>query len=114
MKKTMKEQRMKRHRKTKKNHIQRTSNFDLTRPHFWTSLIGIQPPPPPPPLTLGNFGSFLENFKNEINIVTHSFFLANAHSIYYSHMYHKTDRKVNSFSPSRLLRKADVSLVFPL
>ena len=74
-----------------------------------TSLIGIQDP-----LTLGNFGIFFENFNNEINIVKLSFFFANAHGIYYSHMYNKTDRKANRLSPSRLLRTANVSSVFPL
>ena len=29
-------------------------------------------------------------------------------------MYNKTDRKANSFPPSRLLRKASLTLVFPL
>ena len=36
--------------------------------------------------TLGNFGIFLKNFNNEVNIVKYSFFFANAHSIYYSHI----------------------------
>lgn len=53
-------------------------------------------------------------FKNDNNIVTYSFFISNAHGIYYSHVYNKTDRKAKSFSPSRLLWKANVHLVFPL
>ena len=88
----------------------RTPNFDLSRPHSWMSLIGIQNPS-----TLVNFGIFIENFNNQIKIVVYTFFIAHAYnSIYYSHMYNKTDRKVNSFSPSRLLREANVPLVFPL
>ena len=31
---------------------------------------------------------------NRPDLISHSFFFANAHSIYYSHMYNKTDRKV--------------------
>ena len=69
------------------------SNFGLSSPYSWTSLIGIQAPPS----TLGNFGIFLETFNNGINIVTYSFFFALANSIYYSHMYIKTNRKANSF-----------------
>ena len=130
--KTMKEQRVKRHRKTNKSYsiakrefvrgyskfrtltpsspLLRTPNFDLSRPHSWMSLIGIQNPS-----TLVNFGIFIENFNNQIKIVVYNFFIAHAYnSIYYSHMYNKTDRKVNSFSRSRLLREANVPLVFPL
>ena len=75
-----------------------TYNFGLSTPHSWTSLIGIQNSP-----TLDNFGIYLENLNNEINMVMHSFFFANAQSIYYSHMYNKTDRKANSFSLIRPL-----------
>ena len=47
-----------------------TSYFGLSTPHHWTSLTGIQNPP-----IHGNFEFFLENFNNEINTVTYSFFL---------------------------------------
>ena len=57
----------------------------------------------------------MENFNNQINIVAYTFFIAHAYnSIYYSRMYNKTDRKVNSFSPSRRSWKANAPLVFPL
>ena len=57
---------------------------------------------PSSPPNLINFGIFLENFNNEINIVTYSFFFA------------KAQRKANRFSPSQLLWKASVPSVFPL
>ena len=79
--------------------------------HSSTSLSGIQPLPP---TILGNLGIFQQNFNNEIIIVTYSFCFVNVHSIYYSHMYDNTNRKTNSFAPSRLLWKATVPLVFPL
>ena len=66
----------------------RTSNFVLSTPHTWLFLISIQIPQ-----ILKNFGIFLENFNKEINIVTHSFFFANAQSIYYSHICNKTGKK---------------------
>ena len=72
-----------------------SSNFDLSRPHSWTSLTGIQNP--------RYFRNFLQNFNNKINIVTYSFFFANTYSICYFHMDNETDRKANSFSPTRLL-----------
>ena len=73
-----------------------TSNFTLSTPHSWTSLIGIQNSPK------GNFEMLLENFNNEINIVVKSFFFANTQSIYSSDIYNKIDRKANRFSPRRL------------
>ena len=123
MKKTMKEQRVKRQRKTKQSYSIAANNlkiahpfitsakkvyiidtpphphpphlllypqrsyFGLSTPSSWTSLIGIQNP-----TTQSNFGIFLENFNNEVNIVTYSFFFANAQIIYYSHIYNKTDQ----------------------
>ena len=86
-----------------------TSTFGLSTPNSWTSLIGIQPPPSP--MTLDDFGISFENFDNGINIVTYSFFFAKAHSIYYSHIYYKSDRKA---TPSQLLSKANVPSVSPL
>ena len=41
-----------------------TSNFGLSKPHFWTSLIDTEPPPTT--TTLGSFEIFLEKFNNEI------------------------------------------------
>ena len=81
-----------------------TSPFPLsTNIQFWskhTPLLDLLNWHSPPSSHQGNFGIFLENFNNEINIVTYSFFLANAQSIYYSRMYNKSDRKSNSFSPT--------------
>ena len=128
----MKEQRVERHRRTNKPYskakrefvrgyskfrtltpsspLLRTPSFDLSRPHSWMSLVGIQNPS-----TLVNFRIFIETFNNQIKIVVYTFFIAHAcNSIYYSDMYNKTDRKVNSFSPSRLLWEANVPFVFPL
>ena len=34
-------------------------------------------------------------------VISDSFLIANTYSIYYSHMYNKTDRKANGFSPIR-------------
>ena len=62
-------------------------NFDLSRSHSWTSLIRIQNPLPAP------------------WVISNSFLIVNAYSIYYSHMYYKPDRKANSFSPVRLFAK---------
>ena len=62
-------------------------NFDLSRSHSWTSLIRIQNPLLAP------------------WVISNSFLIANAYSIYYSHMYYKTDRKGNSFSPIQLFVK---------
>ena len=81
--------------------------FGLSTSHSCTSIIGIQNPP-----ILGNFWIFLENFNNEINIVTYGFFFANAQSIYYSHVYNKADTKANSFSPNRLLWKTNAQMKF--
>ena len=81
-----------------------TSHFPLsTNIQFWskhTPLLDLLNWHLPLSSNQGNFGIFLENFNNEINIVTYSFFLANAQSIYYSRMYNKSDRKSNSFSPT--------------
>ena len=67
---------------------------------FWSKQIPVldvlnshlhstpAPPPPWPPWKISN-----------------SFLIVNAYSIYYSHMYDKTDRKANSFSPIRIFVK---------
>ena len=77
-----------------------TSNFGLSTSYSWKSLIGIQHSPIP-----GYFRNLTQNFNNEINIVTYSFFFAKVHSVYYSHKYNKTDRKANILLPSRFCER---------
>ena len=87
-----------------------------TNTKFWskhTPLFGILNWHSKPP-TLGNFGIFLNNVNNEINIVTYSFFFTTANSIYYFHMYNITEWKTNSYLPGQLLWKANVPSMFPL
>ena len=94
MKITMKEQREKRERKKQTHQIQYgkgtfiygeksakrskiriphlflyLQTFSLSSPHSWISLTDILY------FLLGNFGVFLENFDNEINLETYSFSL---------------------------------------
>ena len=54
-----------------------------------------------------------ENFNNEINIVTYSFFFANAQSIYYSHIYNETDVKSRTKKVSgwKLCNRETVSVI---
>ena len=82
--------------------IDKYPHFCLSSPHSWTPLTAIQSIPQ------GNFRIFLEDFNNEISIVSYSFFFANAHNIYYSPKSTKTDRKANRLSPRRLLLKANI------
>ena len=56
-----------------------------------------------------NFGTFLENFNNKIDIMKYSF--ANTYNVYYSYKCKKTGRKANRLSPIRLLSKANVPVV---
>ena len=128
MKITIKEQREKTERKTKKkNHIQWQKN-NLVRGHsFITSAKKVWKsgsPSPPLPQTsnfglssptldvpnwhwipLGNFEIFLEKVNNEIQIVTYNFFSLLMHTIfniYYFHKYNRTDRDANRLSSSRV------------
>ena len=74
------------------------SNFQ-----FWSKQIPLldvfNPHPTPHPHP---------NPQPSLWIISYSFFIANAYSIYYSHMYHKTDRKAYSFPPIRHLWKVIV------
>ena len=99
---TIKEQREKRDRKTRKIKFNSKKEFSkgsfrLTSPPIsrniqfwskhnpsWTGLLSVLYP-------LGNFGIFLENLNNEINIVTYNLFLF----LYYSHKYNKNDSEAN-------------------
>ena len=125
MKKTMKEQRVERQRKTKKIIFNckkffgkgsfiydvHSLNFRLTLPssplstniQFWSKQIPLLDvlnwyyPPSPIHHHPGLFRTYN---------LTYNFFFANTQSIYYSHMshmYHKTGSNTNSFSPSQLL-----------
>ena len=122
-KKAMKEQRVKRQRKkkiifnskkefvrghsfmtsAKKSKFRATTHLFPSNFQFWSKQIPLldvlNPHPTPHPLP---------NPQPSLWIISYSFFIANAYSICYSHMYHKTERKAYSFPLIRHLWKAIV------